>query len=320
MIKTDIHKAVKILRDGGLVALPTETVYGLAADANNEKAIAKVFQAKNRPQNHPLIVHIAHVDQLAEWAIEIPESAYQLADAFWPGPLTLILNKQNSVSPIITGGQQAVALRIPRHPLALAVLREFGGAVVAPSANQFTHVSPTDAQAVQTELGTAVDFILDGGVCEVGVESTILDLSREEPTILRPGMLTPEKIVNVLGRPLGSLQASQRVVTPGMHKLHYAPLTPTISFTEYSEILTALRNQPEGKAIVLTLNESLVEHENLKMIRMPDEPQAYAKALYKTLRSADESGCHQIWIEAVPTTPAWHAIGDRIFKACGRRE
>ena len=193
-----LAEAVELLRAGELVAFPTETVYGLGADAGNPEALAKIFAAKGRPADHPLIVHVPDVAHLDQWAREIPDAAHLLAQAFWPGPLTLILKRQPTVPDLVTGGQDTVGLRIPHHPLALQLLKAFDGGIAAPSANRFGHISPTTAQHVREELGAAVALVLDGGPCSVGIESTIVDLSRGDPVILRPGMISAAQIDQAL--------------------------------------------------------------------------------------------------------------------------
>src|SRR4029078_13456997 len=194
MLPQDINQAVAILRSGGLVAMPTETVYGLAADARNPEALRKIFLAKQRPSDHPLIVHIADMEQLPQWTSAVSALAQKLARAFWPGPMTLILPKADSVLDLITGKQTTIGIRIPNHPVAQALLKAFGSGVAAPSANRFGHISPTTAEAVREELGDAVDMVLDGGQCDIGVESTIIDVSRGDPVILRPGMISAADI------------------------------------------------------------------------------------------------------------------------------
>jgi len=225
-LKEEMTKAVDILRAGGLVAIPTETVYGLGADARNPSAVQKIFQAKQRPSDHPLIVHIGEIAQLHEWAVDISPEAWLLAKTFWPGPLTLILKKAPEVSELVTGQQTTIGLRMPNHPVALTVLKEFGGGIAAPSANRFGRISPTTAEAVQEELGDAVDLILEGGQCAVGVESTIVDVSGEQIAILRPGMITAEQIVAVLKQPVLTTPKNAPRVSGSMES-HYAPLTPT---------------------------------------------------------------------------------------------
>jgi L-threonylcarbamoyladenylate synthase len=223
---TEVSRAADLLRAGELVAFPTETVYGLGADASNPRAVARIFAAKGRPADHPLIVHLPDAAHLPRWAVDIPDAAHKLAAALWPGPLTLILRRHPSVSDAITGGQNTVGLRVPNHPLALQLLREFDGGVAAPSANRFGHVSPTTAAHVREELGTSVALILDGGPCAVGIESTILDLSGTHARILRPGMLDADAIAGILGAPpiVGGSPDAPRV--SGSLEAHYAPRTP----------------------------------------------------------------------------------------------
>lgn len=313
IIQQEIIKAAAILRAGGLVAIPTETVYGLGADARNPDAIAKVFTAKQRPHSHPLIVHVDDFNQISEWAREIPAAARQLANAFWPGPLTLILKKRPEVLDIITGGQDTIALRMPRHPVTQALLKEFGGGLVAPSANRFTRVSPTTAAAVHAELGDKIDMILDGGACEVGLESTILDLSGTVPRILRPGMIRPEQIAAVLGTEVSVRRQDypDEVRAPGMHHLHYAPVTRTELFTSTNIDAAYL------PAVCLTHSGIKFSDDRVTVIHMPSSPDAYAQMLYATLRAQDQQQYQRILIEAVPDTAEWDAIRDRLLKACG---
>ncbi|NUR84717.1 MAG: threonylcarbamoyl-AMP synthase, partial [Nonomuraea sp.] len=219
---SDIEQAAGVLRAGGLVAIPTETVYGLAADAENAAAVARIFEVKGRPPTHPLIVHVGGAGQLDAWAERVPATARLLADHFWPGPLTLVLPRGPRVPLETTGGLDTMAVRVPDHPVALALLSAFGGGVAAPSANRFGSVSPTTAGHVRAELGDAVDFVLDGGPCEVGVESTIVDVTGETPAVLRPGGVTREDLEAVLGHPL-AVPATSHVRVPGQHPSHYAP-------------------------------------------------------------------------------------------------
>jgi len=314
---TDIKKAVLCLRAGQLVAFPTETVYGLGADAENEEAIHQVFAAKERPYSHPLIVHIEAWNQVTRWAAEIPPVATQLAQAFWPGPLTLVLQKKAHVLACVTGAQETVALRAPRHPVAQALLNAFGGALVAPSANRFTHVSPTTAQAVKEELGDRVAMILDGGSCQVGLESTIVDVSSNLPVILRPGMITREAIAHVLQQPVTVHPSSIRV--PGMHSLHYAPKTQTRCF-EKEALLHYIETATLEKASIAVVThglERLPAHVHVQ--RMPKDAIHYAQVLYQTLRVLDQGQFEQIIIEAVPLDSGWEAIRDRLSKASARR-
>ena len=313
MTKPNIQKAALILNAGGLVAFPTETVYGLGGDAENPQAIEKIFASKERPSTHPLIVHIATIDAMQHWAIDIPAVAYQLAEAFWPGPLTLILKKAPQVLFSVTGGQDTIGLRIPNHPVALALLNAFGRGIAAPSANKFTHISPTTAAAVAAELGNKVDLILDGGDCQVGLESTIIDLSQTEYKILRPGMLAAKEIASVLKQPI-SFTTKTSVRVPGMHELHYAPRTKTICLTS-DEIINFIETLSADKFPVALITHHAMQHPKINLVTLSDNPHEYAHDLYATLRKLDEEHFNYILIEAVPASEAWDAIRDRINKA-----
>lgn len=318
-LKQEITKAAAILKAGGLVALPTETVYGLGGDARNPEAVAKIFAVKQRPNTHPLIVHLAQAADMGQWALEVPEIAHQLAQAFWPGPLTLILKKRPEVLNSVTGGQDTVALRVPRHPDTLAVLEAFGGGLVAPSANRFTRVSPTTAAAVKAELGDQIDMILDGGDCDVGVESTILDLSSAVPRILRPGMITAEEISAVIGQTIQAVTTTQEVRAPGMHLLHYAPETRTLLLSAEEMHLYIQQLSPaELPAVALCWSDAAkVQHPALQIINMPANAKEYAHVLYATLRAHDRVPYQHILIETVPAGAEWEAIRDRLQKASG---
>ncbi|RDI46943.1 L-threonylcarbamoyladenylate synthase [Aquicella lusitana] len=322
MTTPEITKAVKLLREGRLVAIPTETVYGLGADATNESAVRKIFLAKERPHDHPLIVHIGNIEQLQDWAREIPPAAMKLARAFWPGPLTLILKKQPQVLDIVTAGQNTVGLRIPRHPVARELLEAFGGGIAAPSANRFTRISPTTAHAVAEELGGKVDLILDGGPCEVGLESTIIDMSGETPVILRPGAITAHAIAAELGLPdIASPYAQHETRAPGMHHLHYAPRTRTILIETENipDMLLALDRDDFPAAFVVNSDVIMPQNDKIRCIKMPHEAAAYAHDLYHTLRKLDHQDFKWIIIETVPQGEAWDAIRDRLLKATGSR-
>lgn len=317
----DIKKAVSILQRGGLVALPTETVYGLGADAANSAAVQRIFLAKGRPQDHPLIVHLADISQLSKWARDIPPVAQQLAKAFWPGPMTLILKKQPDVLDVVTANQDTVGIRIPSHPVAREVLTAFGGGVAAPSANKFTHVSPTTASAVQEELGDEVDLILDGGMCEVGLESTIIDVTGEHPVILRPGMITVAEIEEVLKQPVASAVIETVTKVPGMHHLHYAPTTKT-SLIEHFDIPVLLHTITEKDlpVVLMVRSEPLIPvTDQVFWVQMPAGAKEYAHELYRTLRSLDNQHYQRIIIENVPNEVEWLAIRDRLKKATGSK-
>jgi L-threonylcarbamoyladenylate synthase len=312
----DVSRAAELLRAGELVAFPTETVYGLGADARNPLAIAKIFAAKGRPADHPLIVHLPDASHLERWAVDIPEAAARLAAAFWPGPLTLILKRHPSVLDAVTGGQDTVGLRVPNHPLALQLLREFSGGVAAPSANRFGHVSPTTAAHVREELGSAVAMILDGGPCAVGIESTILDLSGSEPRILRPGMLDAETIGAVLGyRPeFGGQQNAPRV--SGSLEAHYAPRTPLqlVAAAELAEAASGALGAGRRVA-VLTAHPIGLSHENLAWCPASSDPVQFAHDLYARLRELDAMGCDLLLVAAPPVDEAWRAVTDRLRRA-----
>lgn len=317
----DITKAIALLRSGKLVAFPTETVYGLGADASNEAAVRRIFLAKERPYDHPLIVHVGHIAQLDDWACDIPASAKQLAQAFWPGPLTILLKKQPKVLDIVTGGQATIGLRIPNHPTALALLKAFAGGVAAPSANKFTHISPTTAKAVQEELGSKVDLVLDGGNCAVGIESTIIDMSGDHPTILRPGMITQKELTTVLGRPVLLAQAkATKLHAPGMHHVHYAPMTPTLllAASHIPAFLQSLAQAEWPVALIMHSHVELPQSNHIHRLQLPPQAVAYAHDLYRTLRSIDHLHFKRIIIEAVPDQPEWTGITDRLNKASFR--
>ncbi len=317
---SQIQHAAELLRAGKLVALPTETVYGLGADARNQDAITKIFLAKERPFSHPLIVHLHNTQQLSAWARDIPPETYRLAEAFWPGPLTLILKKQPAVNALLTGGQDSVGLRIPAHPAAQALLQAFGSGIAAPSANRFSRLSPTTAAAVHEELGSKVDCILEGGGCAVGIESTILDLSRGHAVILRPGMISATQIAAVIQQTV-SLSVENAPRVPGMAAVHYAPETPLILIDspELSPFLKSL-GPTELPLACLVHQAPLASQEGINWIVMAADPQQYAHDLYITLRALDKQQFKRIAVEAVPTDPTWDAIRDRLQKAARRRQ
>ncbi len=313
-----IEQAVSALRRGECVGLPTETVYGLAADARNVQAIARVFALKGRPLAHPLIVHIPDGDCLDEWAVEIPEAARRLAAGFWPGPLTLVLRRHPSVLDAVTGSQPTVALRVPAHPLAGSVLAAFGGGLVAPSANRFGRVSPTTAAHVRAEFGDALPIVLDGGASAIGIESSIVDLSGDTPRLLRPGMLSPTAIEHLLGATLarGAQVNSPRV--PGSLASHYAPRTPTywIDGGADPEALHAGARAHALQRPAVMVMDALPP--GMAGRAMPADAQDYARVLYATLRELDQGVFDGILVAAPPDTAAWLAIRDRLRRACAR--
>jgi L-threonylcarbamoyladenylate synthase len=309
--------AVATLRAGGLVAFPTETVYGLGADAANPKAVAKIFALKGRPADHPLIVHIGSSAQMAQWAAEVPEAAKKLAAAFWPGPFTMILRKAASVDPSVTGGQDTVGLRCPSHPVAQALLAEFAkagsGAIAAPSANRFGHVSPTTAGHVRDEFGPDL-MVLDGGACEVGIESTIVDLSGAEAVLLRPGAITREQIASLLGRaPLSRDDASPRA--PGTLAAHYAPRTPLELVIEGSLESRVREATTKGQRVAVLARGPARASAATSWHSAPENATAYAHDLYANLRALDASGAGLIVVEAPPSDVAWEAVNDRLARA-----
>lgn len=317
---TDIEKAAGVLRAGGLVALPTETVYGLGANAEDPAAVSRIFQVKGRPPSHPLIVHIAGADHLDDWVQDVPATARLLADRFWPGPLTLVLRRGDRVPLEATGGLETVAVRVPDHPVALALLSAFGGGVTAPSANRFGSVSPTTADHVRAELGDGVDFVLDGGPCQIGVESTIVDVTGEMPAILRPGGVTREDLEAVLGCPL-AVPSTSRVRVPGQHPSHYAPqarvaLVEPDKVVAEAELARKLGHQV-GVLLPASVADSAVNAH--AVVAVPASMSAYAHGLYGFLRQLDERGCDLI-VAALPVEEGLGlAIANRLRRAAGPR-
>ncbi len=310
-----INQAAELLRQGRLVAFPTETVYGLGADASNPEAVGKIFAAKGRPDDHPLIVHLANVDQVNDWAENISDAVWQLANAFWPGPLTIILNKKPKVPLIVTGGQNTIALRIPANPVALQLLQAFGNGIAAPSANRFGHISPTQAIHVSEELGENVACILDGGPCTVGVESTILDLSDEFPNILRPGRITRSQLKAVLKTDI-KLSTQTKIRAPGMMAVHYAP--HTMSLLCQTETMIAMIDDlcAKGKNIgLLVFSQKLASLPCQHLLHLPEQSENYETALYSSLRELDKLNLDMILIEQPPDTETWAAVNDRLSKA-----
>lgn len=318
----EIARAAALLRAGELVAFPTETVYGLGADAANPQAVARIFAAKGRPADHPLIVHLPDAAYLERWAVEIPEAARKLAAAFWPGPLTLILKRNSTVPDAVTGGQDTVGLRVPNHPLALALLHEFKGGIAAPSANRFGHISPTTAAHVAEEMGSSVAMILDGGACEVGIESTILDLSRGTPEILRPGMVGAGAIAAVLGAGAKIGEAARRLGTAetprvsGSLEAHYAPRTP-LQLVAAENLAQAIRDaRAAGQRIAVLASRGAPNlDEKLIWREIPASAAGFAHALYAELRALDALGCERILVQQPPESIEWLAVADRLRRA-----
>lgn len=307
-----IRDAVAILRRGGLVAFPTETVYGLGADASNPAAVARIYEVKGRPAGHPVIVHIGDVGHLPLWAREIPEATTKLAARFWPGPLTLVLRRAAGVADQLTGGQDTIGLRIPGHPIALELLRVFGGGIAAPSANKFGRISPTTAEHVRNDLGEEVDLILDGGPCEIGIESTIVDLSRDRPVLLRPGRVSTEDIAAALGAtPEPRDRNAPRA--PGTLESHYAPRKPLrlVAAGQWDDRVRSARQN----CAVLSFRARPAGEKCAMWIRASADPQRYARDLYSNLRALDASGCDEILVEEPPASAEWAAVRDRLARA-----
>jgi len=300
-----------VLKRGGLVAFPTETVYGLGADASNPAAVAGIYRVKGRPERHPVIVHIGDAGQLERWAREIPESARKLAARFWPGPLTLVLKRAVGTGDYLTGGQDTIGLRAPAHPVALELLRKFGGGVAAPSANKFGRISPTSARHVREDLGHEVDMILDGGPCGIGIESTIVDLSRDRPVLLRPGYVGVSEIAAVLGSaPEPADWDAPRA--PGTQESHYAPRSPLrlIAAARWEDNLAGVSLQ----RAVLSFRARPAGEYALWMTADAD-PGVFARDLYSNLRVLDACGCDEIWVEEPPARTEWVAVLDRLRRA-----
>jgi L-threonylcarbamoyladenylate synthase len=310
----DIAHAVGVLRAGGLVAFPTETVYGLGADASNDAAVARVYAVKGRPRAHPLIVHLAPEAQLDDWAVEIPEVARRLTK-LWPGPLTMILNKSARVASAATGGSPTVGLRVPAHPMAQALLRAFGGGIAAPSANRFGAVSPTTADHVATDLGDDVDYILDGGPCGIGVESTIIDLSRGRAVLLRPGGAPREEIEAITG-PLATADRDAPAA-PGTLESHYAPRARVLAVQPAD--VPAIVAASTGKIAVLAPAAAFAAWPTLPVLAhaLPDDVAGMARDLYAALRDLDAAGVDLIVAALPPEAGLGEAVADRLRRAAG---
>ncbi len=334
---TQINAAAAALSRGELVAMPTETVYGLAADATNDDAVRKIFAAKGRPANHPLIVHVSKADDLSRWVRDLPVDAKRLIDAFWPGPLTLILKKTDAISFVVTGGQDTVGLRCPAHPVAEALLMQFekngSGIVAAPSANKFGHVSPTTAQHVRDEFGDMMNngiSLIDGGACQVGIESTIIDFSRGAPVLLRPGAISAEAIFAAIGVMPLSRDSNTKTNAPrvsGDLAAHYAPRTP-LTLLPNAEVFSAadahltagrrvavLAFAAKPKVMPSPVGVGVRNARPLLWIQAPKNAADYARDLYANLRTLDAAGTEAILVEAPPLDSAWNAVNDRLTRA-----
>lgn len=317
--ESDLQRAAEILARGGLVAFPTETVYGLGANAEDDAAVHRIFVAKGRPTDHPLIVHIAETAGLEVWASQVSREAKTLAAAFWPGPLTLILPRGLRARDCVTGGQATVGLRVPAHPLALRLLRAFGGGIAAPSANRFGAVSPTRAEHVRDDLGDRVDLVLDGGPCIVGIESTILDCTQDIPRILRPGAVSQEELEAVLGHTL-EVPTTSLVRTSGQLESHYAPRARVRLVTTDALAHEIQREQAHGRRVGLLLRPSDPPPvDTIVTLSVPDDDAGLARTLYASLRGLDEHAVDVILTTLPPETGLGLAIADRLRKAAGPR-
>ena len=310
-----IDQAVAILRRGGLVAFPTETVYGLGADARNPDALAKLYAAKGRPADHPVIVHLGDVGQVVQWAREITPIAQKLARQFWPGPLTMILKRAPGAGDAVTGGQDTVGIRVPSHAIAHALLEKFGGGVAAPSANRFGRVSATTAAHVRQEFGDAVDLVLDGGASDVGIESTIVDATGAAPVLLRPGHISARDIEEAAGVPLAQPTA-QSPRAPGTLAAHYAPATPLLVMESDLLLELAATLTRQGKRVAVLARSALQPLvAGITWIAAPADAAAYAHDLYANLRTLDAAGCDAMLVEQLPQLAEWAAINDRLGRA-----
>ncbi|HTP38659.1 MAG TPA: L-threonylcarbamoyladenylate synthase [Steroidobacteraceae bacterium] len=314
--QAEIEAAVQALRDGDVVAFPTETVYGLGANANHVSAVRKVYELKQRPLTHPLIVHIDHRRFLHRWAHEVPEVAEKLAERFWPGPLTIVLPRAANVPDIITGGQDTVAIRVPSHPMAQQLLTAFGGGIAAPSANRFGRLSATRAEHVREEFGDAVRVVLDGGESQVGLESTIVSCLDGKVRLLRPGAVTLEMLRSVAGEVelAGADEHVPRV--PGSLASHYAPQTPLqLVLADELEATAEQLTSDQRRIAVLAQRPPLRTYPSVTWINAGSRVDAYAHDLYVNLRTLDKTGCAHILVQRVPDTPAWDAVRDRLQRA-----
>jgi L-threonylcarbamoyladenylate synthase len=307
----DLAEAARLLRAGELVAVPTETVYGLAADARQPDAVRAIFAAKNRPADHPLIVHLGDAAQLAEWAVAIPPSACSLIERFWPGPLTLVLHKAPHVDPVVTGGHATVALRMPAHPALLALLRGSGLAVAAPSANPHKRLSPTSAAHVLDSMAGRLAAVLDGGECALGIESTILDLTGEVPQVLRTGPITASAIAEHLGCPVAT-PSQHSVAVPGNMPEHYQPRTPVLL---KSALEIAQQADFPVARILLSVDAGQAGFSSALTRIMPRDKPSYARLLYRALHEADQLAVGEIWVETPPLTEEWSDVSDRLLRA-----
>ncbi|MFN2565076.1 MAG: L-threonylcarbamoyladenylate synthase [Gemmatimonadaceae bacterium] len=322
-----IARAAELLRRGELVAFPTETVYGLGAHALDERAVHRIFEAKGRPSYNPLIVHVSGVEEARRVAADWPRPAHKLAERYWPGPLTLVLPKRPEVPDVVTAGLASVAIRVPAHAVARSLLRAAGVPVAAPSANRSTELSPTTARHVEKSLGDRVALILDGGPTDVGIESTVLDLSGSAPVLLRPGRISAEDLEPFVG-PIARLTAAPRGEgprpAPGMLERHYAPRA-TLLLVDPSDATDAERTRlrvrqeaQRGGRVGALVRGGAAMPDAHRVIAMPHTADEYARRLYAALHELDDAGCTLIVVDRVPADGAWAAVADRLERAAHR--
>jgi L-threonylcarbamoyladenylate synthase len=309
-VNPEVRRAAEILRAGGLVAFPTETVYGLGADASSAAAMARLYRVKGRPADHPVIVHFVSAEDAFRYAKEIPPDAKLLANKFWPGPLTLILKRSDKAKDFVTGGQPSVGLRVPSHPIAQELLKAFGGGIAAPSANRFGRISPTTAAHVREDLGGDVNLVLDGGPTEVGIESTIVDLSGVGAVLLRPGKISKADLAKFVE--LREKTESSPRHSGGLER-HYSPRTPARLVPTHALDREISHLKDRVAVLAFSRPDERVDY----WLRMPREPDGYAQKLYAALRELDGAGCELILVEAPPEQPEWAAVRDRLQRACG---
>jgi L-threonylcarbamoyladenylate synthase len=317
----EITRAAAVLRDGGLVAFPTETVYGLGADASSPAALRRLFRVKGRPRDHPVIVHVASVDDVADWVSGVPATAASLAASCWPGPLTLVLARSARVPDEVTGGRDTVGIRVPAAPVAQALLHAFGGAVAAPSANRFGRVSPTTAADVRADLGDDVDVVLDGGACRVGVESTIVDCSGSVPVILRVGGVPRERVEEIVGGPVAIRDAGE-VPAPGTRPSHYAPDARVVVARDGSELATRVRQEADAGArvgVIAARSAEIAALGHVTALGTPADADEYAHLLYQWLREADARGLDVVVAVAPAEVGMGAAVADRLRRAAADR-
>jgi len=310
-----LARAAELLRAGRLVAFPTETVYGLGANALDAAAVARIYEAKGRPSYNPIIVHVSDVAAVADVAGEWNTRANALATAFWPGPMTLVLPRRRAIPDIVTAGLDSVAVRIPAHPVARALLEAAKIPIAAPSANRSTELSPTTGQHVEKSLGDRVDLILDAGPTQVGIESTVIDLTSDIPTILRPGTISAPEIERVIGKVATATHIAGEVArpSPGMMDRHYAPRARLLVSDASSLVAVVESERAAGHRVgALVLSADVAGR---PIVQMPREPLAYAARLYAALHALDDSDCDVVVVESVPDTPEWRGVRDRIERA-----